>query len=208
MSKLSKSAFAPPANGVPMTEALSDHERERLARNEGKIHDALLSFVEMGEALEDIRVNRLYREHYRSFEEYCFKRWGFGGKRGYQYIGASKAAESLSTKVDIAPTNECQMRPLVGLSDDQAVEAWKLAEKKAEKREITGRLVQEAADEVRGVSLKVSTSESDRDLSALDRLCGKLSAKADWNDNEKVRFRMILKKLMRIARETGILDEA
>ncbi|MCG8599559.1 MAG: hypothetical protein MI807_05410, partial [Verrucomicrobiales bacterium] len=110
---------------------LSESERARFEENEAAIHNGLLSFVEMGFALIDIRASRLYREHYDTFEAYCRNRWGFTRQRAFQLIGGAEKADYLSTAVDIEPTNEAQVRPLIGLSDDQAVEAWKLAEKLA-----------------------------------------------------------------------------
>lgn len=156
MSKLPKSYSVPSVHGATETEALSDDERNRLERNEQKIQDALLTFVEMGEALEDIRKNRLYREEFESFEDYCRKRWNFSRQRAYQLIEGAKIAELLSTEVTIWPTNEAQVRPLAGLSNEEATEAWKMAKTLAGKKEISGRIVKEAVSTLRKVS-----SESD-----------------------------------------------
>ncbi len=190
------------------TNALTRAEKDRLAENERVIQSTLLSFVEMGKALEDIKEKRLYRARYKTFEDYCRNRWGFSRQRAFQLIGSAEKADLLSTAVDIPPTIEAQVRPLVGLSDDQAVEAWRSAEKNAKNGEVTGPLVRKAADEVRGIGLKGAADDSDRDLSTLDRLCGKLSAREEWDDNAKARLKMSLKKLLKTAREIGILDDA
>jgi hypothetical protein len=152
MSALSRFPVVPSVHGATETDALSDYERNRLERNEQKIQDALLTFVEMGEALEDIRKNRLYREGFESFEDYCRKRWNFSRQRAYQLIEGAKIAELLSTEVTIWPTNEAQVRPLAGLSNEEATEAWKMAKTLAGKKEISGRIVKEAVSTLRKVN--------------------------------------------------------
>ncbi|MDF1860514.1 MAG: hypothetical protein P1U87_09885, partial [Verrucomicrobiales bacterium] len=125
-------------------EILSTPERIKFAGLELKIRELLLSFIDIGEALECIRKNRLYREEFDTFEQYCCKRWNFSRQRAYQLIEAAKVADYLSTNVDTWPSNEAQVRPLIGQPYDEVVRAWKLAEKLAGKKDISGRLVKEA----------------------------------------------------------------
>lgn len=151
---------------------LSESERARFEENEAAIHNGLLSFVEMGFALIDIRASRLYREHYDTFEAYCRNRWGFTRQRAFQVIGGAEKADYLSTAVDIEPTNEAQVRPLIGLSDDQAVEAWKLAEKLAGKKDISGRLVKEAVVSLSEKESKSAAEKTDDPKTAAGSLRG------------------------------------
>jgi hypothetical protein len=83
-------------------------ERRRLVELEAVIERGVKTFVEVGEALMEIRDGRLYRETHSSFESYLRERWNISRPRGYQLIDAAK----LSTTVDTPPGNEWQAREL------------------------------------------------------------------------------------------------
>jgi hypothetical protein len=57
-----------------MSDELVDLQKA-LAQCEGVIERGMKSFIEVGTALLKIRDERLYRENYGTFEEYCRKRW-------------------------------------------------------------------------------------------------------------------------------------
>jgi hypothetical protein len=59
-----------------------------LARCEKRIEEGLAWFRTAGEALTQIRDERLYRETHETFEAYCRERWGFNDSRARQLIGA------------------------------------------------------------------------------------------------------------------------
>jgi hypothetical protein len=82
----------------------------RLHELEGVIERGLSSFVEVGQALMEIRDGELYREAgFGGFVEYLeAKPWGIGRSRAYQMIDAA----TVSTVVE---TNERQARELVPL---------------------------------------------------------------------------------------------
>ncbi len=105
----------------PITETCS-----ALAACEAIIERGLKSFVEVGTALLRIRDEKLYRAEYRTFEEYCQKRWkNINRPRAYQLMVAVTIVVNLSTLVDIpAPTSERQVRPLTPLPAPQQREAW------------------------------------------------------------------------------------
>ncbi|CCF84129.1 hypothetical protein NITHO_3110002 [Nitrolancea hollandica Lb] len=65
---------------------------------------------------------RLYREAgYRTFEDYCQKRWGWTRQRAHQLMLAAE----VSTTVDIPPANEAQARELSRLKSTEAIrETW------------------------------------------------------------------------------------
>ena len=96
---------------------LTSNERRDLEQAERKIAAGLRSFLEVGMALKQIRDRKLFRQDFRSFEEYCAKRWDFTRQRGYELVGASEVMTDLSTTVDIRllPANEAQARPLTVL---------------------------------------------------------------------------------------------
>lgn len=120
----------------------------RLHECEAVIERGLTTFVEVGQALLEIRESRLYRETHDTFEDYCRDRWGWSRQRAHQMIEAS----AMSTIVDIAPSNEAQARELARLKyDPDAVrEVW--SEVKAEHGDkVTASDVREAVDRKLGV---------------------------------------------------------
>lgn len=154
------------------TEVLSTPERIKFEGLELKIREVLLSFIDIGEALECIRKNRLYREEFETFEQYCCKRWNFSRQRAYQLIEGAKVAEFLSTNVDTSPSNESQVRPLIGQPYDEAVRVWKLAEKLAGKKDISGRLVKEAVVSLSEKESKSAAEKTDDPKTAAGSLRG------------------------------------
>jgi VRR-NUC domain len=83
-------------------------EHKRLDELEAIIERGVQTFVEVGEALMEIRDSRLYKQTHSSFESYLRERWKMSRPRGYQLIGAAK----LSTTVDTPVENERQARAL------------------------------------------------------------------------------------------------
>lgn len=53
------------------------------------------SFVEVGEALMQVRDKKLYTERYGTFAEYCEQRWGFKKSHVYRLMEASEEALKL-----------------------------------------------------------------------------------------------------------------
>lgn len=108
--------------------ALSTDERADLARHEALIEAHKRSFIRVGEALLDIRDRRLYRETHRTWADYCQERWGFVGRRGEQLIAAFTVAQSITNNSHEPlpePEKEGQLRPLVSLPEDEAVQVWR-----------------------------------------------------------------------------------
>ena len=107
--------------GIPagLPPALTARERRDLEKAERKIAIGLKSFLEVGLALKEIRDNRLYRQNYRTFEEYVVARWEFSRPRAYELCAASEVMADLSAIADIRllPENEAQTRPLTRLKD-------------------------------------------------------------------------------------------
>ena len=50
---------------------------DRLAECEAVIERGQQTFIEVGQALMEIRDSRLYRETHATFEAYCNERWGW-----------------------------------------------------------------------------------------------------------------------------------
>lgn len=128
---------------------LTPLEQERLAYLEERIAPSIEAFKMVGNDLAEIRDSRLYRVEYRTFEDYCERRWDLTRQRAYQLIGASAIVGELevSTTVDILPANEAQARPLAKLKDPaERTAAWEEAVTKANGKQPTAAAVKEAVE--------------------------------------------------------------
>jgi hypothetical protein len=84
----------------PKPEKLTETEAERLAECEDAIEQVRRSVYLAGLALITIRDERLYREHYPSFEDYVVKRWKRSRGRAYQMIDQADVSKRLSNALD------------------------------------------------------------------------------------------------------------
>lgn len=131
------------------TTALSTTEHADLARCEAVVARGVLTFIEVGNALMEIRDRRLYRAAHRTFAEYCAERWGMSRQRAYQLMGASDIAANLSTTVDISAVPERTLRPLGQLDTPQQQQAaWQQATAAAGGATPTSAQVQQAVAQV------------------------------------------------------------
>lgn len=73
---------------------LSPNEKKRLEKCEQAIHRGLHTFVEVGQALTEIRDAKLYRASHKTFETYCKERWEISRPRAYELIDHAKVAAS------------------------------------------------------------------------------------------------------------------
>jgi hypothetical protein len=85
-------------------------ERSRLFQLEETIRQGLNTFVDVGNALLEIRDKRLYRQEYHTFEDYCREQWNMKQSRAYQFMDSAKVVGNLqsSTIVELLPINESQ----------------------------------------------------------------------------------------------------
>lgn len=102
-------------------------ERARLSELEATIERGLETFVEVGEALREIRDSRLYRDQHKSFDDYCRQRWGWSRISAHRHIEAAEVVAVLP--VGNKPANERQARELAPLREqpEQMAEAWQEA---------------------------------------------------------------------------------
>jgi|GEM_PF-6684845 len=75
---------------------LDERGSRLMAQQETRIQSALKGFFEIGDALEIIRSNKLYRGTHRTWESYTQDRWGLDGKRAYQLINSSKVVADIA----------------------------------------------------------------------------------------------------------------
>jgi hypothetical protein len=99
-----------------VSKQLSIIETVRLVELEQTIERGLQTFIEVGEALREIRDSRLYLERYDTFEDYLRERWsGMSRSRAHRLIDAADVVEMLP--IGNTPANEAQARELVPLLD-------------------------------------------------------------------------------------------
>lgn len=113
-----------------IVKGLTETEYINLMRCEQIIAEGINTFVKVGNALMEIRDQRLYRERYPTFEEYVGERWSMSRSRAYQMIQAAAVTTSLSTMVD-KPRNERQVRALAKVPVEHRDQVWEGATKTA-----------------------------------------------------------------------------
>lgn len=98
---------------------------QRLAELEEVVQRGLSTFVEVGEALMEIRDSGLYEQSHLTFDAYCRDRWQMQRAHAYRLIQSATVANALSPTGD-TPTSERQVRELAPLLDEPDVlrEAW------------------------------------------------------------------------------------
>lgn len=189
---------------------LIKEDRPTLGELEEVITKGERAFKETGLALAKIRDEKLYlAAGYKTFEKYCRERWGFSRQRAYQQIDAAVLVLEMSTRVDIdLPTNEAQVRPLIGLPVGDAGVTWMCAVSKAGDKPVTGRMVRDAVIKPLVPPKKKMKPLSDA-LAAFSRagrqLCDRLTGidPADLGDEEKICLTETAHLLVKIATEAG-----
>lgn len=126
---------------------MSHLELHDLERNEGIIKRGMRSFIEVGEALQDIRYRRLWRKSHDSFRDYLKDRWGMGAPYATRLISGSEVAKRIP-----AIQNEAQAREVARIPyTDQA----KVVERASQIAQSVGRPL--SAKDIRMASTEPST---------------------------------------------------
>ena len=102
----------------------TDLVTEALAAQEAIIERGLKSFLEVGNALQKIRSDRLYLLTHTSFAEYCEDRWGFSDSRARQLVAAAKTVGVVTVAGLPAPTSEAQARELTRVPEPDRERVW------------------------------------------------------------------------------------
>lgn len=92
---------------------------------EQRIERGMKTFIDVGQALAEIRDSRLYRGTHPTFEDYCQDRWGFSRQRAQQFTAAAELATTIVDTGLPAPTNEGQARALAAVPEDERAEVWR-----------------------------------------------------------------------------------
>jgi hypothetical protein len=104
------------------------------------------TFIEVGHALLTIRNQRLYRDQYARFEDYCLQKWEYSKTHANRLIDAAAVAGIL-TPIGVKVQSESQLRPLLALSPKQIPAAWKRAEELAGGAQVTAKIVRRAVED-------------------------------------------------------------
>jgi hypothetical protein len=116
-----------PPHSPPDSSQLTDEEKDHLEELETQISENFKSAFTLAAALAEIREKKLYREDYKTFEEYCRRRWDYS--RSY----CERLADMNSVLVDLKeyeehevyPRNELQARVFVPLKKEQRIKLFK-----------------------------------------------------------------------------------
>jgi uncharacterized Zn-finger protein len=118
-----------------------------LERLENIIEKGKKTFIEVGNALQQIQLFKLYQRDYDTWEAYCQGRWGFTRQRANQIMHAAEIVQSLpqsvSTTVDIS--GERAAREIVKLPVDNRAAVVHEASRNGS---VTGPSVRRAAEKI------------------------------------------------------------
>lgn len=159
-----------------MSSSLAKRNQEKPARMgrlfelERVIAAGLQSFIEVGNALMEIRDKRLYKEQgYKNFEEYCHERWKWGRNYANKQIKAAKVAGVLGT---VVPKSERVARELA----DQPEGVVREVAERVDLSRATAREVRAAVTTITGAATKAEP----RGLAGLRRAWDSASEEARW----------------------------
>jgi hypothetical protein len=144
-----------------MSEVISIDESRRLMELERRIQRGLDTFMEVGEALLEIRESRLYRIEHGTFEEYCRSKWGMNPRYANRVIGAALVIENLGP-MGPNPTTERQARPLTKLPPEDQPVAWEKAVDLADGKQPTAKLVEQVVAGMLAPEVEEEIPEEDR----------------------------------------------
>lgn len=136
-----------------MSQKLTKNEQERLTSLETTIERGKSAFIEVGQALAEIRDLKLYKATHKSFEVYSQDRWGFTDRHAKRLIESAKIVEEVrGGPIGHVPSNEAQARELADVEPERRQEVWKEAVSRAPvddkgKPKVTASLIREVAEE-------------------------------------------------------------
>jgi hypothetical protein len=142
----------------------SELRSERRALLEKTIERGLATFVEVGNAIREIRDERLYRDEYDTFENYCRERWGWSRVHAHRHIDAANTSEVLP--MGNTPKNERQARELAPLAKEDPEAA----------RALWAELFEEYGEKLTAKNIKQAVSARMKRENELDQLPEEVAA--------------------------------
>lgn len=111
--------------------ALSRPEGDRLAQCEATIRRGLHTFVEVGQALAEIRDSRLYRATHETFAAYLDDRWQISRTRAHELISGAAAVKALPESLFAIANTESKARELARVPEEERVQVLEQAAARA-----------------------------------------------------------------------------
>lgn len=99
-------------------------DQARYEKLDATVKRGAQTFIEVGQALMEIKTAKLWRIEFDTWEAYCMDRLSYTPRRIDQIIAASITANELTDAGLPAPKNENQIRPISGHNTD-SVSAWR-----------------------------------------------------------------------------------
>ena len=119
--------FIPNFNEPIELSALDSAEQVQLNLCETIIEKGYNTFIEVGNALFDIRNNKLYREKHSTFEEYCKQKWQIKRQRAYELMDAASIINTLS-EISDKKSDEFKASPSINIRESHAAALGKVPE--------------------------------------------------------------------------------
>lgn len=108
-------------------EPLTTNEQQRLHALEQVVRRGINVYRDVGDALLQIRDQRLYRAKFSTFERYCAEQWGLSKRHANRVIEAAGVANNIEEQVGRArpiPETIRQASELAVLPDELQAEVW------------------------------------------------------------------------------------
>ena len=137
-----------PAKPVPPAVPLTDLERAKLGELETVVERGIGTFMEVGTALMEIRAARLYRDDFKTWEEYCKGRWTMTGRHANRLIESAEVSAAFAEMGPMGPKTERQARELLPLRDDPTAMVEAFAEASSEAAPTAAKIRQAVAKRV------------------------------------------------------------
>lgn len=94
---------------------------------EQRIERGLKTFIDVGQALAEIRDSRLYKGAHDTFEAYLEQRWNMSRSYAHRMIAAAEVVLPIGNTDLPSPTNEGQARALAAVPEPERAEVWREA---------------------------------------------------------------------------------
>jgi hypothetical protein len=157
---------------------LIGEEQDSLAQCEAAVETLKGAFWAAGKALQIIRDARLYRQDYKTFDDYCWDRWDMNRQNADKLIRTWPIAEALyekqqrgMTQIGVKKLNQAQVWELLPVAESWDVDAAtfvydKVAETvvQVEGKEVTAQVIQGAVKAA--VKVLPRNEDFDRDAAA------------------------------------------
>lgn len=141
-------AIEPVAEQASQIEPLTAEEKDRLAELEDSFR---ISLNTAAFALKEISDYKLYRENYKTFEDYCEEQLSISRRFASYQINFARIVEEFKEEQDVPflPTSESQVRALAKLEPEERKALWLRSCKKAGNKVPSRETVQSVVQQVR-----------------------------------------------------------